>query len=95
MRCVHEIRANGVAPVPVADACLHSQQMTAENCLPPSHTAAYYVLERVYSIFRCSVIPGTSSNRLEAVHQPKNAQGCGGWPPPYRAHRARSLLSSP
>jgi hypothetical protein len=48
MRRVHKIRIDGVAPVPVADACLHSQQRTAESCLPPSHIAAHSELTRVY-----------------------------------------------
>ncbi len=50
MRCVEEIRADGVAPVPVADACLHSQQTAAESCLPPTHNAVRCALGRVYSI---------------------------------------------
>lgn len=35
MRCDDEIRADGVAPVPVADAHPHFQQMRAEHPLPP------------------------------------------------------------
>jgi hypothetical protein len=50
MRCVDEIRADGVATVPVADACLHSQQVTAEHCPPPSHNHNCCPLTRVYKV---------------------------------------------
>jgi hypothetical protein len=48
MRCVDEIREDGVTAVPVADACLHSQQVTVEHCPPPSHNHNCCVYTRVY-----------------------------------------------
>jgi hypothetical protein len=54
MRCVYEIRADGVAPVPVADACLHSQQRAAETCLPPAQNHLLCALTRVYEASKAS-----------------------------------------
>jgi hypothetical protein len=54
MRCVYQIRADRVAPVPVADACLHSQQRTAETCLPPFQNDQRWALTRVYKAQKAS-----------------------------------------
>ncbi len=90
MRCVHEIRADGVAPVPVADTCLHSQQMTAEHCLPPAQNAAQCALERVYSIARPSVAPRywEGANRSPISLKTRGGVGAG----PHRIARIARVL---
>jgi len=77
MRCVDEIRGDGVAPVPVADACLHSQQVTAEHCPPPSHNHDCSALTRVYKASGSVMNVSYGSNRAAGIHQPKNARGLG------------------
>jgi hypothetical protein len=95
MRCVDEIRGDGVAPIPVADACLHSQQVTAEHCPPPSHNHDCCALTRVYKATGAAVNVSHSGNRAAGAHQPKNAWGLGR-SPKVSTRAARVLfLSSP
>ena len=91
MRCVHEIRANGVAPVPVADACQHSQQMTAESCLPPTHDASHFALTRVYSADEPSVDREVLGDVQRLPISLKTRRGVGAGPHSYRARCARSF----
>jgi hypothetical protein len=74
MRCVDEIRGDGVAPVPVADACLHSQQVTAESCPPLSHNHDCCVLTRVNKASGSCLKDSYSRSCAASVYQPKNAR---------------------
>ena len=93
MRCVDEIRGNGVAPIPVGDARLHSQQMTAESCLPPSHNPNSCVLMRVNRNVGIDLRLSVGRVRAAAVHHPKNARGLGQSPKVF-ARAARVLFLS-
>jgi hypothetical protein len=95
MRCVDEIRANdGVAPIPVADACLHSQQVTAEHCPPPSHIHDCSALTRVYKTTGAAVNVSYGSIRAAGANQPKNAREFEGGPLKVSACAARVLFLS-
>lgn len=92
MRCVLEIRGDGVAPVPVADTCLHLQQTTAESSLPPSHNPQFCVLAQVNKAAERLLDVGPS-RREAAGSISLKSRGVWGWPQGSHARNARVLVS--
>jgi hypothetical protein len=67
MRCDDEIRADGVAPVPVADAHPHSQQSRAEHPLPPTSLAGAAGTHPPKNALGCGASSPATSVELEAL----------------------------
>jgi hypothetical protein len=93
MRCVDEIRADGVATVPVADG---APTLTASDSRTLSASLPQSQLQRVNACLQggWKLYEGQHrSNRAAAVHQPKNAWGLGR-SPKVSARAARVLFLS-